>query len=103
MIAYVKDAIRKFDSDGDSKLSFDEFSRMLATKPWTDMLPEGARNTLHFARIKENRKLLAKSQKAEPSTASHFLRAAHQLFTETDLDSNGVLSRAELLHLLRKV
>ena len=104
MLELVRGAISRFDVDGDNKLDFDEFMHMLSIKPWSDMLPEDARNKLHFGRIRQAQGRERSSSASSPSTSSSaFLRAAHRLFQKTDVDDNGVLSRAELGYLLRAV
>ena len=101
MVSHVESAIARFDTDGDGRLNFDEFTHMLTIKPWSDMLPEGARDKLHFKRIKEGRARAVSA--GSKNDATGFLRAAHELFSQTDIDDNGVLSRGELSFVLRKV
>jgi len=102
----VQETLDKFDIDRDGDIGFDEFLRMVVTKPWSVLLPETVQDKLHETVMdtvsdapvhKRQRDTMFRAAAVEAAAAS-VLRATKNLFREIDSNGDGQLDRAELQH-----
>merc|ERR1719183_75241 len=100
----VDEVLRKFDINRDGDIAFDEFLRMIVTKPWNVLLPETVKDKLHDTVMdavsdapvhKRERDVVFRSAALEAAAAS-VLRAAKNIFREIDSNGDGQLDRTEL-------
>lgn len=102
----VQEVLDKFDIDRDGDIGFDEFLRMVVTKPWSVLLPDSVQDKLHETVMdtvadapvhKRQRDTIFRAAALEAAAAS-VLRASKNLFREIDSNGDGQLDRDELKH-----
>lgn len=106
--AEVSEVLAKFDINKDGDIGFDEFLRMIVTKPWNILLPETVQDKLHETVMdtvsdapvhKRERDVMFRTAALEAAAAS-VLRASKNLFREYDSNGDGQLNREELSHVI---
>ena len=104
----VNEVLAKFDINKDGDIGFDEFLRMIVTKPWNILLPETTRDKLHETVMntvsdapvhKRERDVIFRAAALE-AAAQSVLRASRNLFREYDSNGDGQLNRDELGHVI---
>lgn len=102
-VEQVRKSMSRFDCDGNGKLNFDEFLRLVQVEPWKAMLPEDVREILPFVLMKRvNYQAQSTSEKAA-TTAAEFTEMLKGLFDQIDNDSSGFIDESELIVLIRRL
>jgi len=92
--------IEKFDQNGTGTLDFVGFVRMLAKKPYSDLLSPEAAKALPYMLLR-GLKVDVDKQNSAPRKADGILEYAKQLFDEADVDESGFIDEHELGELIK--
>jgi len=131
LVEEVRNTMRKFDTNNDGVLNFQEFARMLTMAPWRNLFPKDVQhglpiqvmkhNLVHGEFAEEHRASRAAQDKLEDrppegsperegmreatsqAAGRAVIRAAKMLFEEADTSKNGEIDEEELAVLLHKL
>ena len=108
----VNKSVAKLASDGTDGLNLNQFMRLLAIPPWSNVLPEDMKQQLHFSALKISAAAPTspKSDADDYGTADNkapiadqVLAKAMAIFDQVDEDSSGLIDQSELIVLVNKL